>query len=47
MARSISKRSTAKASTAKYFMKPHPGDKSIGLETCIPLYEIKDDDNTD
>ena len=47
MARSISKRNPAKASTAKPSGKPPPGDKSLGLEPAIHFYLIEDSDKTE
>ena len=44
MARTISKRNSEKASTAKPTNKPPPGDKSVGRETAIRLYLVEDGD---
>ena len=46
MARSISKRNQAKASSAKPSDKPPPGDKTLGLEPDIHFYLIQDGDKT-
>ena len=47
MARTISKRNTAKDSTDKPLDKPPPGDKSLGLDPDINFYEIEDVGKTD
>ena len=36
-----------KASTDKTNVKPPPGDKTIGIETAIQLYEIEDGDKNE
>ena len=46
MARPISTRNIAKASTAKHLGNPPPGNKYLGLDPAIHFYEIEDDDNT-
>ena len=47
MARTISTRNTAKASTAKPLGNHSPGDKSLGIERAIRFYEIEDGDKTE
>ena len=47
MARSMSKRNSANASTAKPSGKIPPGDKSFGLEQYIRFYLVEDGDNTE
>ena len=37
---------TFKASTANPNKKPLPGDKTLGVEVAISLYEIEDGDKT-
>ena len=44
MERSIIKRNSEKALTAKPLVKPPPGDKTLGVETAIFFYEIEDGD---
>ena len=46
-AKSISKKSSAKASSANNLVKPSPRDKSFGLEPAIRFYEIEDGDETE
>ena len=46
-AKSISKKSYFKASTAKPSGKLPPGDKTCGLEPDIRFYEIEDGDVTE
>ena len=47
MARSISKRSSLKASTAKPLGKPLPGNKYLGIDSDLRFYEISDSDETE
>ena len=47
MAKPISKKSYVKASAAKPYIKPPPGDKTCGLEPAIHFYEIEDGDETE
>ena len=47
MAKSISKKSSFKASSAKPLGKPPPGDKTCGIEPAIRFYEIEDGDETE
>ena len=48
MARSVSiEMKIVKASIAKPNGKPTPGDKSLGIDTDIRLYEIEYSDNTE
>ena len=46
MARTISLK-TVKTSTAKPNGNPPTGEKTLGLDPDIQLYEIEDGDNTD
>ena len=47
MEKSISKRNSVKASTAKPSGKPPPGEKTLGIEPAIRFYEIEDGGNTE
>ena len=47
MARYISKINLSKVSTAKHLGNPMPGDKYLGIESAINLYEIEDGDNNE
>ena len=47
MAKTISKKISVKASTAKPLGKPPPGDKTCGIEPDIRFYEIEDGDETE
>ena len=47
MAKTISTRNVAKASTTKPLGKPLPGDKFLGIEPAIRFYEIEDGDKTE
>ena len=47
MARYVSKRSSAEASTAKYLGNRPPVDKTLWLEPATRFYEIEDGDKTD
>ena len=47
MAKTISKKSSIKASSAKTLGKPPPGDKTFGIEPVIRFYYIEDDDETE
>ena len=44
MDKTISKKSSVKASPAKTLDKPTPGDKTFGLELAIRFYYIEDSD---
>ena len=47
MAKSISKKSSVKASAAKPLGKPPTGDKTFGIEPAIRFYGIEDGDNNE
>ena len=47
MAKTISKKSSAKPSEAKPLVKPPPGDKSFGVEPAISFYAIEYGDKTE
>ena len=51
MTKTISKKSSVKASTAKTLDKPSgkppPGDKTFGIEPAISFYVIEDSDDTE
>ena len=47
MAKSISKKSSVKASAAKPLGKPPYGDKSCGIDLDIRFYDIEDIDETE
>ena len=47
MAKSISKKSYVKASSAKPSGKPPPGDKTCGIDPATRFYEIEDGDGTE
>ena len=47
MAKSISKKRSVKASTAKPLGKPPPGDKTCGVDPAIRFYEIEYVDETE
>ena len=47
MAKTISKKSSVKASSEKPSGKPLPGDKTFGIEPDIRFYAIEDRDNTE
>ena len=47
IASKISTRNPEKASTAKTSENPPPGNKSLGIDPAIRLYEIKDGDKNE
>ena len=47
MEKSISEKSSVKASAAKPSVKPPPGDKYFGIDPDIRFYEIEDGDETE
>ena len=47
MGNTISKKILVKASAAKPFGNPSPGDKTLGLKQAICLYAIEDGDDTE
>ena len=47
MARSISRKSSVKASTDKPSGNTPTGDKTPGIEPSIRFYELEDSDNTE
>ena len=47
MAKTISKKKSVKASSAKTSGKTPPGDKNLGIEPAIRFYAIEDGDDTE
>ena len=47
MAKTISKKKSVKASSAKTSGKTPPGDKNLGIEPAIRFYAIEDGDETE
>ena len=47
MAKTVSKKSSVKASVANPLGKPPPGDKTLGIDLVIRLYAIEDGDETE
>ena len=46
MAKNITKKSSVEDPAAKTLAKPLPGDKTLGIEPAIRLYDIEDGDKT-
>ena len=47
MAKTISSKSSVKASAAKPLGNPPPGDKTLGIEPATRFYKIEDGDKTE
>ena len=47
MAKTISSKSSVKASAAKPVVKPQSWDKNPNIETAIGLYKLEDGDKTE
>ena len=47
MAKTISKKISAKTSAAKPLVKPPAGDKTLGIEQAICFYDIEYGDDTE